>query len=118
MIKKIATLHLVLALVVSIAGYFMNENAALTCALFSGLLSLNLILLYLLWRVIIFKKSIALGLLIIIFKYPIIAYILWQLSKLNWVLPIGILIALMLFVMAIAGVVLWNHFFGQIKTKE
>lgn len=118
MIKNIAIAHFALAVLISFIGYFMNENAALTFVLFSGLLSLNLILLYMLWRVIIFKKSIALGLLIIIFKYPIIAYILWLLSKVSWILPIGILMALMVFVMSIAGVVLWNHANKQELTKE
>ena len=74
-------------------------------------LLLNLAALYFLWRIIFLKKSIALGLLIIIFKYPIIAYCLWKISKQPWLNVYGVLLAMCVFVLGIAiGAVLRHRY--------
>jgi hypothetical protein len=110
MIKKIAATQFVLSLVTAIGLLiFMNEKVAISCAATSVLLIVNLIGLYLLWRVVFFKKSIALGLLIIIFKYPLIAFCLWQMSKQSWVQPIGILVAMLLFLISVVGGVMYTQ---------
>ena len=116
MIKTIAVAQLLSGLLTSVGLFiFMNEKVAISCAVTSVLLIVNLIGLYIFWRVVFFKKSIALGLLIIIFKYPLIAFCLWQMSKQTWVQPIGILVSMLLFLFSVVGAVLYtqrrNHAF-------
>jgi len=74
-------------------------------------LLLNLAALFFLWRIIFLKKSIALGLLIIIFKYPIIAYCLWKISKQPWLDVQGLLLAVCVFVLGIAVAAILRHFY-------
>ncbi len=110
MIKQIAAINLALGAMGSIILFFiMNQNVAITCLATSILLVGNLMGLYFFWRIIFFKKSIALGLLIIIFKYPLIAFCLWQMSKQTWAQPLGIFVSLLLFIIGIVGVVLYNQ---------
>jgi hypothetical protein len=110
MIKTIALVQCVLSLLISVGLLiFMNEKVAISCAVTSVLLIANLIGLYIFWRVVFFKKSIALGLLIIIFKYPLIAFCLWQMSKQTWVQPIGILVAMLLFLFSVVSGALYTQ---------
>lgn len=110
MIKKIATLNLIFSLAIStVLLIFLNQNAAISCVFTSILLVLNMAGLYIFWQIVFLKKSIALGLLIIIFKYPLIAYCIWQMSKQNWVSPIGIFVSMLLFLVSIVGIVLYEQ---------
>ena len=110
MIKKIAIFNSALALCVSVIFFiFMNQNVAISCLVTSFLLIINLLGLYTFWRIVFFKKSIALGLLIIIFKYPLIAYCIWQMSRQSWANPFGILVAMLLFLSSVTGVVIYNR---------
>jgi hypothetical protein len=110
MIKKIAATILVLSLFVSSMLFvFMNQNAAISCFFTSMVLILNMTGLYIFWQIVFLKKSIALGLLIIIFKYPLIAYCIWQMSKQSWVNPIGILASMLLFLISTVGIVLFEQ---------
>jgi hypothetical protein len=116
MIKTIAKTQVFLSLITSLILWaVINQNAAVSCFVTAAMLLLNLFGLYLLWKVVFFKKSIALGLLIIIFKYPLIALILWQISKQDWVHPVGVFVAMLLFLLSIVGVVIYtqrrNHAF-------
>jgi hypothetical protein len=110
MIKKIVILNMILSLVLSAGLYiFMNKNVAISTLATTVMLVLNLSGLFVFWRVVFLKKSIALGLLIIIFKYPLIAYCLWQMSRQDWVHPIGVFVSMLLFLLSIVGVVLYDQ---------
>lgn len=110
MIKTIAKTQVLLSLIASLILWaVINQNAAVSCFATAAMLLLNLFGLYLLWKVVFLKKSIALGLLIIIFKYPLIALILWQMSKQAWVQPIGVFVAMLLFLLSIVGVVIYTQ---------
>ncbi len=110
MIKKIALVNLVISAVLALGLYiFVNKNIAISELVTTLMLVLNLSGLYIFWRVVFLKKSIALGLLIIIFKYPLIAYCLWQMSRQNWVHPLGVFVSMLLFLLSIVGVVLYDQ---------
>ncbi len=110
MIKKIVFVNLILSLALAVGFYiFMNKNVAVSVLATSLMLVLNLSGLFMFWRVVFLKKSIALGLLIIIFKYPLIAYCLWQMSRQDWVHPIGVFVSMLLFLLSIVGVVLYDQ---------
>jgi hypothetical protein len=110
MIKTIAKTQALLSLIASLVLWLLiNQNTAVSCLATATMLLLNLFGLYILWKVVFFKKSIALGLLIIIFKYPLIALILWQMSKQDWVQPIGVFVAMLLFLLSIVGVVIYTQ---------
>lgn len=110
MIKNIAIVNLILTFCIcALFLIFLNQNVAISCLVTSILLIINLVGLYIFWRIVFFKKSIALGLLIIIFKYPLIAFCLWQMSRQSWVQPVGILASMLLFLASITGVVIYNH---------
>ena len=110
MIKKIAILNLTVSFIFSaILLVFLNQNAAISCFLTSILMLLNMTGLYYFWRVVFLKKSIALGLLIIIFKYPLIAYCIWLMSKQTWINPVGIFVSMLFFLISIVGIVLYEQ---------
>jgi hypothetical protein len=110
MIKNIAKTQALVSLIASLILWAVfNKNAAVSCLATAGMLLSNLFGLYLLWKVVFFKKSIALGLLIIIFKYPLIAFILWQMSKQAWIHPVGVFVAMLLFLLSIVGVVIYTQ---------
>lgn len=115
MIKTIAKTYFILTIIV--LGVFfaaqLGQHMMITYLVMNGFLLLNLLSLFILWRSIILQKSIAQGLSIIIFKYPIIAYILWTISKSTWVNPVAVLISILTFVISIVIAVLMNHFKQQ-----
>ena len=120
MIKNVAKLMILLVCIVSLVFWLLGLGTEyiLTYSIVSGFLLLNLLTLFILWRAIILKKSIAQGLSIIIFKYPIIAYILWTISKSSWIKPTAILVAILTFVISIVGATLYNHFLQRSSIKE
>lgn len=110
MIKQIAQVQILLSLVAAvILLIFASQAAAISCLIVSALLLINLFGLYMFWKVVFFKKSIALGLLIIIFKYPLIALVLWQMSQQTWVHPVGVFISMLLFLLSVVGVVIYTQ---------
>lgn len=54
----------------------------------------NLLGLWILWKLIFSKKSIALAVLVIIFKYLILGLILWNLNQIQWIRPLGFVLGL------------------------
>ena len=82
MIKQIAAINLALGAMGSLILFFIvNQNVAITCLATSILLVGNLMGLYFFWRIIFFKKSIALAVLVIIFKYLLLGMFLWTLAN-------------------------------------
>ena len=110
MIKSLAKAQIVVSLCVAAFLYvFVNQNVAITSLSTSVVLLANLYGLFIFWRIVFLKKSIALGLLIIIFKYPLIALCIWQISKQPWVQLEGILVSMLAFIVSIVGVVLYKQ---------
>lgn len=89
---------------------FQSINSANNC-LVAGLIMLgNFLAITLLWKLIFNKKSIALAVLIIIFKYLILGVILWNLS--NWLKidPIGLVAGFSTLLVAILTTQLLKRF--------
>lgn len=84
------------------AGFEM----ALSCLFGGTVIVLNLGGLWLLWKLIFSKKSIALAVLVIIFKYVILGLILWNLNQIQWVRPIGFVLGLGSLMIGVVGVAL------------
>lgn len=107
MIKKIAIISLLTALAAGLATWFFGKPAmASTAVVCHLLLILNLLGIWLIWRVVFEKKSVALGVVVIILKYPLLGYIVIQLSRQSWFDSIGLLIGFLSFVLSIVFVAL------------
>ncbi len=65
------------------------------------------------WKLIFCKKSIALAVFVIIFKYVILGVILWGLSRAGWLNAIGFLVGLTSLVFSILAAMLIKSFSFQ-----
>ncbi len=75
MIKQIAIRSLILSSVIGLGlGFLYSPSIGVATAITALFLIVNMLGIYTLWTVIIYKKSIAQGLAIIILKYPVLAY--------------------------------------------
>ena len=107
MIKKIAVLSLLTAVAAGvIAWIFAKPEMAMTGFATHILLILNMLGIWLIWRVVFDKKSVALGVVIIILKYPLLGYIVVQMSRQPWFSSIGVLLGFTSFVFSIVLVTL------------
>lgn len=102
MIKKIAILSLLTAIVAGVLTWiFTKSEMAFTGFAAHLLLIVNMLGIWLIWRVVFDKKSVALGVVIIILKYPLLGYIVVQMSRQIWFSSIGVLIGFSSFVLSI-----------------
>jgi len=107
MIKKIAIVSLLTAIITGlVAWFFAIPEMALTGFITHLLLIANMLGIWLIWRVVFEKKSVALGIVIIILKYPLLGYIVVQMSRQTWFSSIGVLIGFSSFVLSIVLVAL------------
>ncbi|WP_409478644.1 hypothetical protein [Pseudobdellovibrio sp. HCB154] len=110
MIKKIAIISLLTAVVTGLATWFFGKpTMAGTAVICHLLLILNLLGIWLIWRVVFEKKSVALGVVVIILKYPLLGYIVIQMSRQSWFDSIGLLIGFLSFVFSIVLVALYKQ---------
>lgn len=110
MIKKIALLSLLTAIVAGLAAWlFTKPEMALTGFAVHVMLILNMLGIWLIWSVVFEKKSVALGVVIIILKYPLLGYIVVQMSRQTWFNSIGVLIGFSSFVLSIVLAALVRH---------
>ena len=110
MIKKIANISLLTAVVAGLATWFFGKpQMAGTAVICHLLLILNLLGIWLIWRVVFEKKSVALGVAVIILKYPLLGYIVIQMSRQSWFDSIGLLIGFLSFVFSIVLVALYKQ---------
>ena len=92
MIKKTATGIIVYTIVISLGAFFTYGAEHSLSVLSGGMLMLvNLAGLSFIWSRIFSKKSIALAVLAIIFKYLILGTVLWALMTAQWLRPIAFL---------------------------
>lgn len=109
MIKLLAiSIFLYTALATAVALSFQTTGFAVSVALGGGTMGVNVLALSLMWRLIFSKKSIALAVLVIIFKYLILALILWSLASIKWLSPIGFSIGLAALLFGVLVVLLKN----------
>lgn len=110
MIKKIALLSLLTAIVAGLAAWlFTKSDMAATGFATHVMLILNMLGIWLIWSVVFEKKSVALGVVIIILKYPLLGYIVVQMSRQTWFSSIGVLIGFSSFVLSIVLAALVRH---------
>lgn len=83
-----------------------SKISATNCLIAGGIMFGNFLMISILWRIIFKKKSIALAVLIIIFKYLILGIILWNLSSWIMIDPIGLIIGFSSLLIAILTVTL------------
>lgn len=116
MIKLIALLIFIYSLLGAIAlKAIYNNQAAISC-LFAGMIMIvNLVGLFFIWRIVFYKKSIALAVLVIIFKYLILGWLLWFLSESEWIHSIGFVVGFSTLLLAILSATLINSF---VKTMQ
>lgn len=95
MIKFVAIISFISSVLLASLLYFTSgfETAA-SCLFGGGVMVLNLFGLWFLWKLIFSKKSIALAVLVIIFKYLILGLILWNLNQIQWIRPLGFVVGL------------------------
>ncbi len=104
MIKIALYIYLSLTLIGSVALYVaFNYQMALSYVASCLIMQLNIVALAWIWRIIFQKKSIALAVGLIIFKYSILAAILWKLSSVKWLEPVGFVLGLLIFMVALIG---------------
>lgn len=102
MIKKIAILSLLCSIVTGLLVWKIAQpEVALTGFFAHLLLILNTLGIWLIWSVVFKKKSIALGVAIIILKYPLLGYIVVLMSHQTWFNSFGVLIGFLSFVVSI-----------------
>ncbi len=95
MIKIFALSILIYSLCLAVAAYFIYDLAISVSVLMGGLMMwVNVMGLAYFWSVIFRKKSIALAAFAIIFKYLILALILWSLSTSKWLSPAAFCVGL------------------------
>lgn len=111
MIKNIAFLISLYTLAGLCGGYFYLSGAwALSFALGGLLMLVNLLGLAFVWRLIFAKKSIALAVLVIIFKYLIFGMILWSFASVKSLQPGAFVLGLAALLFAIAAATLHRAF--------
>lgn len=95
---------------------YQGQDVALSCLLGGGIMLLNLWGIYILWHLIFSKKSIALAVFVIIFKYLILGVVLWNLAAMGWIKPLGLVSGLSTLVLAILSATLMKGFVKTNKT--
>ena len=99
------------------SGYFHYDFSYSVLA--GGLIMLlNLAGLAFLWSLIFSKKSIALAVFVIIFKYVILGLILWSLSSVNWLNPMGLVIGLASLIFAVLAATFIKSVSERTKNKD
>ncbi len=103
MIKQIAIKSLILCLLISSAlGFFYNTSLGVATAITALFLIINMLGIYTLWTIIIYKKSIAQGLAIIILKYPVLAYSVAVIISEPWFNKLGLVTGFLSFLLSVA----------------
>lgn len=101
MIKITAIIYVTFTIILVATDFFRsNLDLALCHAVISGLLLINFLGLMFVVRQLFNKKSIALPLLIIILKYPIIFVAIMYLSKQSWMTSAGVLTSVLSFALS------------------
>ncbi len=111
MIKVVAAATFVFSAILILVCYAsLGLDGAFSCALGAAVMLTNLIGIWFFWKLVFLKKSIALAILVIIFKYVILGLILWDLSQYQWLQPVGFIIGLSSLLFGIVSSVFYKKF--------
>ncbi len=111
MIKKIAIFSTLLAFMLFIVLTLKLDFSIAMSALGAHiLLIVNILGLYFMWGLFFKKKSIALGVVLIILKYPLLGYIVYKAARLSGFSSLGFIIGFIGFLSSIVIVAILNHF--------
>ena len=99
-----AAIYTVAACIVAV--HYVNQAFSMSVLLGGLAVLLNIAGLSYSWRLIFMKKSIALAVLVIIFKYLLLGIVLWSLAETKWLSPVGFCIGLGSLVFAVLTAVL------------
>lgn len=95
MIKIVAAAIAIYTLVATLAAAYYTDRSFAFSVLLGGMaILINIAGLTFSWRLIFMKKSIALAVLVIIFKYLLLGMALWSLIELKWLSPVGFCIGI------------------------
>ena len=109
MIKLLATSIFLYTLALALGAQFLYNSDISISVLLGGLtMWANVLGLAFFWRLIFLKKSIALAVLTIIFKYLILALILWSLASAKWLNPAAFCVGLTALLFGVLVVLLKN----------
>lgn len=107
MIKNTALIVLAYAAIVCPASYaFLGAKFSINVLIGTMAVQLNIVALVYSWKRIFLKKSIALAVFVIIFKYVILGLTIWGLSTIGWLNIIGFLVGLASLVVSLLVVLL------------
>ncbi len=107
MINKIARITIAYAVIASFAAYiYLGTSFSVNVFIGSTTVLLNLAALSFSWKRIFSKKTIALAVFVIIFKYVILGMILWGLSVAGWLNVIGFLVGVASLLFSVFAVML------------
>lgn len=102
MIKQLAIKSLILcSLIGLLLGYFHGFSLGIATAITGLFLVVNMLGIYTLWTAIIYKKSIAQGLVIIILKYPVLAYSAAIIISEPWFNKLGLATGFLAFLLSV-----------------
>lgn len=111
MIKYLALSIILYSLVASVAGYFWVSPSFSLSSLIGGLTILvNLLTLAFFWSRVFEKKSIALSLILIIFKYLILGLVLWSFASIRGLSPIGFCVGMGSLIFALMASLIFNRY--------
>lgn len=109
MIKIVAFAVAIYTVAASLAAnVYMDQPFALSVLLGGLSILANIAGLAFSWRLIFMKKSIALAVLVIIFKYLLLGMVLWSLIELKWLSPAGFCIGLGSLVFAVLAAIVFK----------
>ena len=95
MIKFVALSTAGFGLLISLLSYMKFGSEFALSSLFGAVvMTANLLGLWFIWKLVFSKKSIALVVSVIIFKYLILGLILWNLNRTHWVSASGVVLGL------------------------
>ena len=115
MIKIAAITHIILALSLIAFDFFRDNIDLMLChSVTSSLLLINFLGIAFVVQQLFSKKSIALPLLIIILKYPIIFAVIMVLSKQNWMTSAGVLTSVLAFLLSFIA----SYFYVKVRGQN
>lgn len=105
-LKKYIIVHLIWTSLTGLVCLIYNQESFLLSYTAGSLLMLmNFFLLYWLWRVFLFKKVIALALILIVFKYALIGFFVYKILTSSWNNPLAFSIGLLTLVPAVVSLI-------------
>lgn len=116
MIKIVAFSAAMYTLVASLASvYYFGHYSAISVLLGGLAVMFNIAGISYTWRLIFMKKSIALAVLVIIFKYLLLGMILLGLMKFKWLSPAGFCVGLGSLIFGVLFAAMFNSFVRKVN---